>query len=162
MHLSEALKVNTSLTELTLDCNGLDHRAAKHLAGALDWNTSLTWLSMQDNCVGPEGVAHLAGALKGNRSLRGLNLAKNRLANNGKDLSGLTKLCKALPHTSLLSLDISYNSLPGDGVVGVLFAKTVIEHNTLRDFCKIDLDSLRARSPSVSKDSVRAYLDLVC
>jgi hypothetical protein len=62
--LSEALKLNTSLTELNIDCNNLLFRFIQLYT---------------DNEIGTEGGIALCEALKSNSSLTSLKIISNRL-----------------------------------------------------------------------------------
>ena len=68
-YVAEALKVNTSLTEIHLDGNNIGAEGAKYVAEALKVNTSLTKIHLGGNNIGAEGAKYVAEALKVNTSL---------------------------------------------------------------------------------------------
>ncbi|OHE72562.1 MAG: hypothetical protein A2007_06040 [Verrucomicrobia bacterium GWC2_42_7] len=106
--LADALKINTSLTELNLTANGIGGVGARALADALKTNTSLTKLNLTGNKIGDVGAGALADVLRTNSTLIELNLSDNKISFYGASLIG-----EALDHnTSLtkLSLDGNYIS----------------------------------------------------
>ena len=62
--LSQALKVNTSLTSLDLCWNCIGYEGAHSLSEALRVNTSLTSLDLRFNSIGDEGANSLSEALR--------------------------------------------------------------------------------------------------
>ena len=52
---SEALKVNTSLTKITLIANNIGDEGAKAIGEALKVNISLTHINLNNNKIGAEG-----------------------------------------------------------------------------------------------------------
>ena len=68
-YVAEALKVNTSLTEIRLYSNNIGAEGAKYVAEALKVNTSLTEINLAGNNIGDEGAKYVAEALKVNTSL---------------------------------------------------------------------------------------------
>ncbi len=109
--LVEALKGNSSLTELNLSGNNIGDHGATGLAGALKKNTSLRELNLFGNNIGDVGAAGLAGALDENSSLTWLDLSANKIGDDGT-----TALARALQKTtSLTVLVLSHNKIGDDG-----------------------------------------------
>ena len=73
------MRVNDSLTELTLCANNIGNAGAAAIADALYVNGSLTSLNLMLNYIGEEGGVAIAEALKVNGSLTKLNLEGNEL-----------------------------------------------------------------------------------
>ena len=59
--IGEALKVNTSLTEIDLQYNKIGDEGAKAIGEALKVNTSLTGIYLQYNKIGDEGERQSEG-----------------------------------------------------------------------------------------------------
>lgn len=77
--LSDALKVNKSLTNLDLRSNQIGASGAKALSDALEINTTLTKLDLTCNGVGTSEIRFLSKAIKINSSLTTLNLSCNEI-----------------------------------------------------------------------------------
>jgi NLR family CARD domain-containing protein 3 len=69
------LKVNTSLSELSLGCNNVGNDGVTALGEALKVNRSLSGLYLDGNNVGDEGAVAIADVLKFNKTLWQLDLA---------------------------------------------------------------------------------------
>jgi Ran GTPase-activating protein (RanGAP) involved in mRNA processing and transport len=139
LSLAEALKSNTSLTELNLENNQIGASGGASIAEALKSNTSLTTLNLSWNQIGASGGASIAEALKSNTSLTELNLENNQIEDSGgaaigealRSNTSLTSLylldnkigasagasiADALKsNTSLTSLDLSWNQIGASG-----------------------------------------------
>ncbi|KAL9965567.1 hypothetical protein ACROYT_G029381 [Oculina patagonica] len=121
--LAEALKKNTSLTELYLSGNNIGDHGATGLAEALQNNTSLTVLDLSVNNIGHHGATGLAEALQNNTSLTVLDLSGNNIGDHGA-----TGLAEALQNnTSLTVLDLSGNNIGHHGATGLAEA---LQNNT--------------------------------
>ena len=116
--LAAALQTNTTLTELDLSDNNLDAEGVAALAAALQTNTTLTKLNLSDDNLDAEGVAALAAALRTNTTLTKLNLSDNNL-----DAEGVAALAAALrTNTTLTKLNLSNNNLDAEGVAALAAA----------------------------------------
>ena len=105
--LATALQTNTTLTKLDLSRNYLDAEGVLALAAALQTNTTLTKLDLSHNNPGAEGAAALAAALQTNTTLTMLNLSRNNLG-----AEGAAALAAALQtNTTLTMLNLSRNNL---------------------------------------------------
>jgi len=151
--ISEALKVNTIVTDLYLSSCNIDTEGAKYLSEALKVNTTLRFINIRNNHIGSEGVKHLCEALKINTMVHTLDLGNNNICtegvkylseilkvnttlikvslwrNNNIGSEGVKHLSEALKvNTSLTTLDLRYN---GEGAGYLLEALTV--NTTLTD-----------------------------
>ncbi|KAL9965532.1 hypothetical protein ACROYT_G029345 [Oculina patagonica] len=107
----EALKWNSSLTELKLSDNNIGAHGAAGLAEALQKYTSLTELYLSNNNIGAHGATGLAEALQNNKSLTKLYLSLNNIGDHGA-----TGLAEALQNnTSLTELGLSNNNIGDHG-----------------------------------------------
>ena len=77
--LAEALRQNSSLTELDLSRNIIGDAGVAGLAEALKQNSSLKELDLSRNIIGDAGAAGLAEALRENSSTRA-NLFGNNIS----------------------------------------------------------------------------------
>ena len=75
--LSEALKVNSTLTTINLEQNSIGPEGAAALSEALKVNSTLTTINLYGNSIGHEGAAALSKALKANSTLTTMDLRGN-------------------------------------------------------------------------------------
>jgi len=123
--LAEALKHNTSLTELDLVDSRVGDEGATKLAEALRQNTTLVSLLLRNNNVEDKGAMKLAEALKFNTTLVELNLD-----NNGVNDGGATKLAETLQcNSTLTKLDLSNNQVTDEGATSL--AEALKQNTTL-------------------------------
>ena len=77
--LSDAIKVNTVLTNLLLSSNNIGDSGAGSLSDAIKVNTALTNLDLGYNKIGDAGAGFLSDAMKVNiKVLTNLTMIKNR------------------------------------------------------------------------------------
>jgi len=158
--IAAALRVTSSLTELSLkECYILDTGTAT-VAQALEINTSLTKLNLHHCRVGVGGVTALAEALKKNTSLKTLNLYFNRLSGRWYQYAaqvrtgnhhhittdkyigdyyswGITAFFHALKvNTSLTSLNLSMNYIGPEG--GHALAQGLAANTALAELTMIE------------------------
>ena len=139
-----ALRVNTSVTFLTLFRNCIDAEGANSLSQALRVNTSLTSLDLSNNSIGDEGADSLSQALGVNTSLTSLDLSKNSVCNEGA-----TSLSQALRvNTSLTSLNFSKNSIGDEGANSLSQAVGVNSSLTSLNFSRNSISDKGANSLS--------------
>jgi len=123
--LAEALKVNTTLTELYLSGNKIEPAGAQAIAGALEVNTALTELKIVNNNIGNLGAQALAGALEKNKTLTKLDLSGNKIGDDGvKALAGALE-----KNNTLTELNLIYNEIRDGGaqaLAGALRVNTTL------------------------------------
>ena len=113
-HLAEALRVNTSLKEITLIYTGIGDEGAKHLAEALRVNTSLEQFHLGKNNIVSEGSMYLAEALKVNSRLKDVGLFADRYI--GDELVTCIHLAEVLRvNTSLENMCFDSNWICSEG-----------------------------------------------
>ena len=105
--LAEALKVNSTLTELNLRANRIGDQVATGLAEALKENSTLTKLNLCFNDIGHQGATGLAKALKVNSKLAELNLDGNDIGD--QSATGLAEALKV--NSTLTDLRLNYNNI---------------------------------------------------
>ena len=81
--LSDAIQVNTTLTNLDLSWNIIGDSGAASLSDAIKVNTTLTNLNLSWNGIGDSGAASLSDAIKVNTTLTNLNLSWNGIGDSG-------------------------------------------------------------------------------
>ncbi|KAL0242426.1 hypothetical protein GEMRC1_004989 [Eukaryota sp. GEM-RC1] len=109
--LAEALKVNTTVTSVVLRDNSIGDEGAKALAEALKVNVTVTSVDLQDNSIGDEGAEALAEALKVNTTVTSVNLCDNCIGDEGA-----RALAEALTvNTSVTSVNLADNSIEDGG-----------------------------------------------
>ena len=162
--LSEALKVNTSLTELDISHNNIGDEGTIALAEALGegGNTTLTKLDISYNKIG-KGASHLAKALKENKTLMSLNIETN--SSGDEEIKAIAEaLCEG-GNTTLTELDISYNHLGNNGLAALI--NTLKENKTLRKLnissydYSISLEKLIAVKEAIKDNSTLIYLNMI-
>ena len=131
VYLADALKTNTSLTEIYLHGNHIGSTGMNHLSDALSQNkglkcigvtnnhicdscavsvlrelrpnTCLSSLNLSGNCIGDEAAASLAELLKKNNALKRLILSNNEVTNKGaRMLAESLVLQNSLKHVSII------------------------------------------------------------
>jgi hypothetical protein len=136
--LADALRTNTSLTELYLCYNRIGDIGARALAIALRTNTSLTALYLGANQIGAAGTTALAEALKVNTRLTTLNLGVNQIGD-----AGAVALADALrtTNTSLTELYLCYNRI---GDIGARDLADALRTNTSLTELFLDVNQIGA------------------
>lgn len=81
--IAEALKINTSLEELTLSLSGIGDTGAQRFAEALASNSSLKKLNISSGFISDTGALALANALKTNESLKNLDVSEHEIGITG-------------------------------------------------------------------------------
>ena len=119
--LSEALKVNSTLTQLDLRRNDIGDKGATGIAKALKVNSTLTVLYLSGNDVGDQGATGLAEALKVNSALTVLHLRSNDVGDQGA--TGLAEALKV--NSTLTELDLSYLDIADQCATGLAEALKV-------------------------------------
>jgi len=111
--LSEALRTNTTLTELYLNDSHIEAEGATKICESLKKNSSLTRLSLSKNWIGDVGIKKICESLLQNDKLTALNLSENTIT-----MEGSTAICKYLTaSTSLTELNLASNLIGDSGTV---------------------------------------------
>ena len=119
--LAEAIKVNTTLTQLRLWNNNIGAAGAASLAEAMKVSTTLTQLSLSNNKIGDAGAASLAEAMKVNTTLTELDLGNNKIGD-----AGATSLAEAMKvNTTLTQLYLERNNIGYAGAASLAEAMKV-------------------------------------
>ena len=119
--LAEAVKVNTTLTQLVLRSNNIGAAGAASLAEAMKVNTTLTRLDLEHNNIGAAGAASLAEAMKVNTTLTQLFLWENNIG-----AAGAASLAEAMKvNTTLTQLDLRHNNIGDAGAASLAEAMKV-------------------------------------
>jgi hypothetical protein len=119
--LGEALKCNTTLTELEFWNTEITNAGATALGVGLQHNrfTALTKLILYNNFIRDQGAMALALALQHNTTLTLLNLGANNIGVDGASALGV-----ALQHnTTLTSLNLERNNITDVGGVALVVAR---------------------------------------
>ncbi|WP_342269486.1 leucine-rich repeat domain-containing protein [Rickettsia endosymbiont of Orchestes rusci] len=122
--LAEGLKINNSITQLSLSSNHqIEDEGAKALAELLKKNNSITQLNLCFNRIGDEGAKALAEALKINNSISQLSLTSNKIG-----YEGAKALAEGLKNNnSITQLDLGRNE------IGDEWFKTINEYSQKSD-----------------------------
>ncbi|XP_034044094.1 leucine-rich repeat-containing protein 34 [Thalassophryne amazonica] len=125
-HLSETLRVNSSLLELHLGKMDMTDSGMERLAGGLRFNYSLRYLDVCCNRVTRDGVRLLAEVLKQNPTLHSVDLSSNRIEDEGA-----TYLSEAItgPVCALRELSVTSNGITSGGLLSL--ARAVTANTTL-------------------------------
>ena len=103
-----------SVTELDLSKEGIGVPGAIVLSSLMP--AALKSLNISGNELGVEGAKVIADLLETNTTLTSIDLASNQLIGIwGNDMSGMIKLCEALPQSKITSLNLRYNELGEEG-----------------------------------------------
>ncbi|CEG39572.1 LRR-containing protein [Plasmopara halstedii] len=115
-----ALRVNRTLLSLKLEYLAIDDTALSALAAALRVNCSLTHLSLAGNRIGPIGARDLADALEDSPDsmLLDLDLRDNHLGTRGAEELGRA----LRENETLTRCDLSWNQMGPHAVLGLLSA----------------------------------------
>ncbi|KJE93815.1 TKL/IRAK protein kinase [Capsaspora owczarzaki ATCC 30864] len=81
--IAEALKVNTTLIQLSLWANRIGDAGARAIAEALKMNTTLTELGLHQNQIGDAGAQAIAESLKVNKTVTKIYLYSNQIGDDG-------------------------------------------------------------------------------
>ena len=133
--ITDALKVNTSLTTLRIINNSIRDEGTKAIADALKFNTALTTLSLGNNKIGDHGVKAIAEALKDNKVLNRIYLHRNLI---GKD--GAKAIADALKfNTVLTTLHLNGNLIGDEGAKDIADA---LKFNTVLTTLQLNWNSI--------------------
>ncbi|KJE93094.1 hypothetical protein CAOG_003935 [Capsaspora owczarzaki ATCC 30864] len=122
--IAEALKVNTTLTTLYLDRNQIGDAGAEAIAEALKVNTTVNVLDLRLCHIGYAGVLALAEALKVNTTVTMLYLGKNAIGDAG---------AQAIAETLKVNTTLTWLNLP-QNCIGNSGTRAIVE--ALKDSCR--------------------------
>ena len=119
--LAEAMRVNTTLTKLSLSRSNIGDAGATSLAEAMKVNATLTQLDLWNDNIGAAGAASLAEAMKVNTTLTQLDLEQNDIGD-----AGAASLAEAMKvNTTLTQLDLKKNDIGDAGAASLAEAMKV-------------------------------------
>ena len=156
--LSQALRVNTSLTSLDLAFNSIGAEGANFLSEALKVNTSLTSLGLFNNSIGAKGANSLSQALRVNASLTSLDLSSTSISSEG-----VNSLSQALRvNTSLTCLSLSDNSISDGEAYSLCQALRVNNSLTFLDLARNSIgdEGANSLSQALRVNTSLTYLEL--
>jgi len=100
--IGEALRTNTTLTELNLESNMIGDKGVKGVSEGMKYNTTLRELKLGWNDIQNEGVEVLCKMLKKNKTLTKVTLRYNKFGNDGfNSLKEMLKENKTLTELAL-------------------------------------------------------------
>ncbi|KAL0237827.1 hypothetical protein GEMRC1_012301 [Eukaryota sp. GEM-RC1] len=105
--LADALKVNSTVVRICLKRNSICIEGAIALADALKVNSTVTWIHLQHNAIGIEVAIALAEALKVNSTVTDINLANNAIGTEGA--IALTEALKV--NSTVIRINLGVNSI---------------------------------------------------
>ncbi|MFY9590228.1 hypothetical protein [Rickettsia endosymbiont of Halotydeus destructor] len=114
-HIAEALKTNTTLTELNLSYNKIGDEGAIAIGDGFN-DMALTSLNLENNYIGDEGAIAIGRGLKNNTILTSLNLHYNQIGYEGAIAIG--EGLKS--NMALNSLNLWYNEIEEEGAIAII------------------------------------------
>ncbi|KAK5646258.1 hypothetical protein RI129_004722 [Pyrocoelia pectoralis] len=113
--VGEMLKVNSHLTEIHLQKNGIDGHNVELLLLGVRLNKTLLLLDLGFNNMGDYGIELIGKWISQRPPLLGLNVAANGIGD-----IGARALSFGMPFSKLRMLDISHNHIGNDGMIDIL------------------------------------------
>ncbi|CAL7942400.1 unnamed protein product [Xylocopa violacea] len=114
--IGHMLKHNTTLSALHLQKYNFSCHDIENMMRNAKYNNWLHLLDLGCNNIGDHGIDHICAWLVKRPALKTLILHRNIITDHGA-----RSLSFAIPSSKLLSLDISYNKITDDGMVGILY-----------------------------------------
>ena len=150
LHIAEALKTNSSLTEINISCCGIASDGIEGLRDALMLNSNLQSLDLSDNSLLTKGIGFLSEGLAVNNGVENINLT-----NTGIGVKGGETLSKSLKENySLHTLILGSNQIKKHGAT--MFAELFAVNNTLKNvdlsFNQISALGIKALLTALNKD----------
>ena len=133
--ISDCLRVNKTLTELTISKAKITDKEVEKFIKAIEVNITLQSVDISHNIITENGILIIINSLKNNRVLRKLNLSKNNITDEGAK-----RIAEAIQvNKTLRELNISKNLISKEGVMEIVEActqnrtlhKLVCTHNNL-------------------------------
>ncbi|XP_051839107.1 leucine-rich repeat-containing protein 34 isoform X2 [Antechinus flavipes] len=114
VHISNMLRINSSLIEIHLCKHDMKNFGMEQLCKALLLNTTLRYLDVSCNRITRDAMKYLGELLKRNNVLEVIDLSSNRIEDEGS-----LYLTEALAfyNTSLKALSIVSNNISGEGLI---------------------------------------------
>ncbi len=134
---AEALKTNTSVTNLSFNCQSIGPAGAASIAGMLRVNRTLQKLELWNNKIGDQGAASIASALEQNTSLQELGLGFNRISDaSANSIAGMLAR-----NQHLVTLKLTNNTMNSQGItcianalkINTTLSRLELGNNTLDD-----------------------------
>ena len=127
MCLSECLKEDDILQELSLQHKKITIEGAKLIAEAIKLNKTLKKLDINDNSISDDGVVAISDSLKSNNSLQELIMSHNNITSQGAK-----KIAEAIKvNTTLKTLEFYGNTISNDGVAAI--SDSLKNNNSLQE-----------------------------
>lgn len=115
IELADTLKINSSITKVELPFNGIRNEGAKALAETLKVNSNITGIGLSINNIGNDGLKAISDALKVNSSVTNIDLSMNRFGT-----IGVIALAEALKiNSTIQTIDLSYNQVRVEGALAL-------------------------------------------
>ncbi len=115
IELADTLKINSSITKVELPFNGIKNEGSKALAEILKVNSNITDIDLSINQIGNDGLKALADAIKINYSVTNIDLYTNRFGT-----IGVIALAEALKiNSTIQTIDLSYNQVRVEGALAL-------------------------------------------
>ena len=146
--LAEAIKHNSIITELNLSANELGPGDCTALAEAIKHNSTITRLDLTYNKLGTGDCTALAEAIKHNSTITQLDLSWNKLGSG--DCTGLAEAIKR--NSTITQLDLSGNEL-GSGNPAAL--AEAIKHNSTITQLDLSNNQLGTGDPTALADAIK-------
>ena len=156
MCLTECLKEDNTLQNLTFSNNNITSEGAKKIGEAIQVNTTLQKLDISDNTISDDGAAAISDGLKINNSLQVLFMSDNNITSEGaKKIAEAIQVNKTLHTLRLYQCDIN-DALPFNMTIltAVYHNNTLMELSLPRVFDD-DKMSVRSEVEKINKERTR-------
>jgi len=107
----EALKINSTVTEIDLRGNSIHYAGAKIIGDTLKSNFSVVKLDLSWNNIGPDGAAALAEGLKENETITEIYVGCNKIGAEGAKAMGDV----LRENSSITYFNLRYNNIGDEG-----------------------------------------------
>ena len=141
MCLSECLKEDNTLQELTLHDKKITSEGAEKIGKAIQVNKTLQKLDISWNTISDDGAAAISDGLKNNNSIKELDLTSNNITSEGAK-----KIGEAIQvNATLQKLDVRCNEISDDGAAAI--SAGLQKNHSLQEFymCRSNITSEGAK-----------------
>ncbi len=146
--IAKALEVNTTLTELGLDCNQINDADSELLASSLSKNKTLKTLHLGFNVFTEAGVVRVVRAAKQANSLNALDLASSNFGDMAAiELASFLRL----KTPSLVEVDLGVNGISNEGAYELA---TALALNSTLEKLNVSYNRFGHRGELVLKEAV--------